>query len=485
MSPHNPLESEKCMKLRKAIFISYSPRGDAASPGGHIPGWGIVTVRDPRKARRAIEEHDARVGLALCESGPDRRNAHLFEQLTDELETQGMPVQWIALVPDRSALDDNLSRLIGRRFFDFHTLPVNPDRLVLTLGHAYGMAPLRRARRRAGRPAGGSRPLRVACHEHKIIGASPAMMTLCQDLRRIAEVDAPVLISGETGTGKELAARAIHRLSARSQGSFVAINCAALSPSLIQSELFGYERGAFTGANQRSPGRIELAAGGTLFLDEIGDLPQELQVNLLRFLQERTIERVGGRREITIDARVIAATHIDLQQAVEQGRFREDLYHRIHVLPIKVPALRERGHDAILLARYYLEKYSTEVKANVLGFSDEALEVLRLYRWPGNVRELANCVHRAAIMCTERWITPAHLGLESCGRPGGEPPSLEHACTQGRIAAIQQALQYTSHNVSRAAQLLGVSRRTLYRMLKHYGLGRGRTGSALTDESPA
>jgi DNA-binding NtrC family response regulator len=471
---------------RKAIFISSSPSRDAAIPSGRIPGWRIVTVRDPRKARRIIEEHDARVGLALCESGPRRRNERLFEQLTDELEAEGMLVQWIALVPDHSALDANLSRLIGQRFFDFHTLPVNPNRLVLTLGHAYGMAPLRQARRPAGPPAGADRPLSAPCYEHKIVGTSPAMRALCHDIRRVAEVDAPVLICGETGTGKELAARAIHRLSARSQGPFVAINCAALSPSLVQSELFGHEKGAFTGANQRNAGRIELAARGTLFLDEIGDLPQELQVNLLRFLQEGTIERVGGRREIAVDTRVIAATHVDLKQAIEWGRFREDLYHRIHVLPIEVPALRERGQDAVLLARYYLEKYSPEVKANVLGFSPEALDLLTLYRWPGNVRELGNCVHRAAIMCTERWITPAHLGLESCGNPGvAPPPSMEQACTQGRIAAIEQAPQYTSHNVSRAAQLLGVSRRTLYRMMERYGLGRGRTGSALTDESPA
>jgi DNA-binding NtrC family response regulator len=424
-----------------------------------------------------------RVGLALCECGPDRRNAQLFEQLTDEIETQEMSVQWIALIAAHPPLDDHIRRLIGQRFFDFHTLPVDPNRLVLTLGHAYGMASLRQARPPVAPAAEAARPSLITCYEHKIIGASPAMMAFCHDARRVAEVDAPVLICGETGTGKELAARAMHRLSARSQGPFVPINCAALSPSLIQSELFGYEKGAFTGANQRTPGRIELAAGGTLFLDEIGDLPQELQVNLLRFLQEGTIERVGGRREIAVDARVIAATHVDLKQAVEQGRFREDLYHRIHVLPIQVPALRERGSDVILLARYFLEKYSPEVKTNVLGFSDEALEVLTLYRWPGNVRELANCVHRAVIMCTERWITPAHLGLESCRRPGVAPPSLEQACTQGRIAAIQHALQYTSHNVSRAAQLLGISRRTLYRLMEHHGLAADRASRALPVES--
>jgi DNA-binding NtrC family response regulator len=471
-------------KPRTAVFISSSPSGDAAIPSSGVPGWGIIPVRDPSKARQVIEEHEARVGLALCECGPDRRDEHLFEQLTDEIEVEGMPVQWIALVPDHVGLDDGLGRLIGQRFFDFHTLPVNPNRLVLTLGHAYGMAPLRQARRPVVPRDEADGPSSFACYEHKIVGASPAMLALCNDLRRVAEVDAPVLISGETGTGKELAARAIHKLSARSQGPFVAINCAALSPSLIQSELFGYEKGAFTGANQRAPGRIELAAGGTLLLDEIGDLPQKLQVNLLRFLQEGTIERVGGRREIAVDTRIIAATHVDLKQAIEQGRFREDLYHRIHVLPIKVPALRERGHDAVLLARYYLEKYSPEVKANVLGFSDEALQVLTLYRWPGNVRELANCVHRAAIMCSERWITPAHLGLESCGRPGVAPPSLEQACARSRIAAIQQALQYTNQNVSRAARLLGTSRRTLYRLMERYGLALDRASPALTGESP-
>jgi DNA-binding NtrC family response regulator len=369
-------------------------------------------------------------------------------------------MQWVALISRDAMQDRVICELVRTCFYDYHTLPPDPDRLLVTLGRAYGMAELHQ---RLYREHDGK------LNEYEMVGTSPVMQALFRDIRKIGSVDAPVLVQGESGTGKELTALAIHARSRRADAPFVAVNCGALPANLIQSELFGHEKGAFTGAHQRKIGRIEGAAGGTIFLDEIGDLSLDLQVNLLRFLQEKTIERVGGTQSIHVDVRVIAATHVDLEKAVAEGRFREDLYYRLNVLHLRVPALRERENDIELLARFFFEKFSREKNPQVRGFSQQALQVMNTYSWPGNVRELINRIRRAMVMCENRLIAPADLGLERrsskrCIR------TLVGARAAAEKEAIQYALRHTRNNVSHAAHELRISRVTLYRLMEKYGI---------------
>lgn len=294
------------------------------------------------------------------------------------------------------------------------------------------------------------------------------MQSVLRSIEKFSVSDAPVLITGESGTGKELAARTIHAGSERAPAAFIAVNCGALPANLVQSELFGHEKGAFTGANQRKIGRIEAAQNGCIFLDEIGDLATDLQVNLLRFLQEQTIERLGGITSIHVNARVIAATHRDLRCAVAEGRFREDLYYRLAVLHLHMPPLRERRDDILPLADDYFARYADK-RGNVQGFSPDAREIMRAYDWPGNVRELINRVRRALVMCEGRYITAKDLGLEMGGE---ERPllTLKEARAKAEQEAIEAALQHSGKNISQAARILEISRVTLYQCLTKYGM---------------
>jgi DNA-binding NtrC family response regulator len=300
-------------------------------------------------------------------------------------------------------------------------------------------------------------------------GCSSAVARLRRQIAKVAGTSAPVLIWGESGSGKELTAQAIHDHSARAGGPFVPINCGAIPASLIQSELFGHERGAFTGATRDKRGLIESARGGTLFLDEIGDLPMELQSNLLRFLQEKTIYRLGSSNSIEVDVRVIAASHMNLQLAVAKGRFREDLYYRLNVLALDVPPLRERKDDLALLANHFFTLFSSERAPRVKGFSSAALHALQQHDWPGNVRELINRVRRAMVMAEGRLIAARDLGLEAAPAPGpGGGEALDGARLRAERDAIDGSLQRAGRNISQAARDLGVSRMTLYRLLaKH------------------
>ncbi|QFU02690.1 Transcriptional regulatory protein ZraR [Halomonas sp. THAF5a] len=307
--------------------------------------------------------------------------------------------------------------------------------------------------------------------EYEMVGSTPVMWKLFQMIRKVAAVEAPVFISGESGTGKELTAQAIHERSPRASACFHAINCGALPDHLIQSELFGHEKGAFTGAVQRKIGRIEATDGGTLFLDEIGDLPFELQVNLLRFLETRTIQRVGGLEDIPVDVRIVAATHVDLERAVEEGRFREDLYHRLNVLQIKVPPLREHQEDIEILARYFFERFAGEKPSHLRGISREALLVMRQYSWPGNVRELINRMRRAMIMCEHRLIQPEDLGIER-RKMSRQILTLEQAKDRAEREALIAALGRNKNKIHPAAKELGVSRVTIYRLMEKHGVIR-------------
>ncbi|MBW8268342.1 sigma-54 dependent transcriptional regulator [Caldovatus sp. SYSU G05006] len=314
-----------------------------------------------------------------------------------------------------------------------------------------------------------------------MIGASPVMLEVFEKLRRFATVDAPVLLCGESGTGKELAARAIHERSARAKGPFVAINCAGLPPSLVSAELFGHEKGAFTGAVERRIGHIEMARGGTLFLDEIGDLPLEIQGHLLRFLQDRRIVRVGGRESIPVDVRVIAATNVPLLTAIRERRFREDLYYRLAVLTLELPPLRARGADLELLSQAFLQRIAAETRRPIEGFEPEALEAMRAYPWPGNVRQLIAVIRRAVVMASGPRIRLQDLALEPADLVANDeplPPRKGGRRTTGgseqEKELLASALRRSNHCVAAAARLLGVSRVTFYRMLRRNGIALPR-----------
>lgn len=418
--------------------------------------WQVSIATDPESAQRALAAKDFRVGLALLSDGiPDQDPA------TENVLSKAEHVRWVALVPKENLDHPSVREVIGSMFYDYHTMPVDPDRLLLTLGHAYGMSQI-------AEDAALPEEL-IDNGEAEMVGASPAMQKVFREVRKVAGVDAPVLITGESGTGKELAALAIHERSSRAAGPFVAVNCGALPTNLIQSELFGHEKGAFTGAQNRKIGRIEVAAKGTLFLDEIGDLPLDLQVNLLRFLQEKKIQRVGGREDIPVDVRVIAATHVNLEEAIKEGRFREDLFYRLNVLQIKMPALRERSGDISLLAQYFFRRFGAEKSHRVRGFSEEALHVMNHYSWPGNVRELINRVRRAMVMCEKFLITPVDLGLERRNN-SRSIVTIAEARDRAEKEIIRAALAQNRNSVSQTARQLSISRVTLYRLMEKHGM---------------
>jgi DNA-binding NtrC family response regulator len=317
-------------------------------------------------------------------------------------------------------------------------------------------------------------PARTEEAEPFMVGSSPAMQRVYDSIRKYAATNAPVLITGESGTGKELVARAIHERSAYGKGPFVAINCAALPPTLIAAELFGYEKGAFTGAVQRRIGRLESAHGGTIFLDEIGDLPLEQQAHLLRFLQEHTIDRVGGVRPIEVNARVICATHADLARAIAEGRFRDDLFYRLHVLSLHLPSLRERGGDIELLATFFLRKFADDHgrSRTIAGFSEDAWKRLREHSWPGNVRELISSVRRAIVMAESPWISARDLGLDTLRTAPPQATTWPAAPARSAIdeQRLRTALQENLGNIANTARALNLSRMTVYRSMRRYGI---------------
>ena len=301
------------------------------------------------------------------------------------------------------------------------------------------------------------------------VGNSPAILKVCRAIERVAPANVSVVLTGESGCGKEVMARALHAASTRSRQRFVAINCAAIPETLLESELFGYERGAFTGAVKQTVGKIEHAHRGTLFLDEIGDLPLSLQAKLLRFLQERVVERLGGRKEIEVDVRVVCATHRDLHKLLQEGSFREDLYYRLAEISVHIPPLRDRVGDAVLMARHFLAQYSGTQNRPIKGFSTAALSALDAYSWPGNVRELQNRVKRAVIMADGQQIGPEDLDLTSAP---DQPPELDLRLCRELVerTVLQRALARADGNLSLAARMIGVSRPTLYDLLRQHGM---------------
>jgi two-component system, NtrC family, response regulator len=358
----------------------------------------------------------------------------------------------------------NAVRAISLGAYDFCAKPVDIDMLRLIVERVYNVHRLEVEHQELMRQSSAQTAL------GGLITGDPAMQRLCHTLEKIARTDVTLLITGESGTGKELLARALHDLSPRVHGRFVAINCAAIPENLLESELFGYEKGAFTGAVKTTPGKIELADGGTLFLDEIGDLPASLQAKLLRFLQDRLIERVGARRTIPVDVRIVCATNRNLERMIEEGSFREDLYYRLNEMRLEVPPLRERHGDAVVLAKYFLARLNKQYNKSLRGFSADALAAIAAYGWPGNVRQLENYVKKAVVMADGRTVTAADLGLAGVARQAAPMPTLQEVRQEAERKLVSDVLAATQGNISKTARILGVSRPTLYMMMRNLGL---------------
>jgi two-component system NtrC family response regulator len=355
-------------------------------------------------------------------------------------------------------------RAIASGAYDFYQKPVDIDQLGLIVRRAFQLHGIETENRKLEEQAGEDRTVLGT-----MITAAPEMLKVARTIERVSNTGVSVMLLGASGTGKELLARGLHQASNRGQGAFVAINCAAIPENLLEAELFGYEKGAFTGAIKTTEGKIELAHGGTLFLDEVGDIPLPLQVKLLRFIQERVIERIGGRKPIAVDTRIVSATHQDLPQMIKAGSFREDLYYRLAEMVVRIPSLAERHGDSVLLAKHFLHRFAREMNPQVKGLSPGALAAIDDWPWPGNVRELENRMKRAVIMADGRLVNAEDLDLEA-RTEAALPVNLKAARELTDRRAIRQALARTENNISSASKLLGISRPTLYDLMKHYDL---------------
>lgn len=388
--------------------------------------------------------------------------------------TEGFTVldEIMALKPDTKVIvasghgaRESALQAIARGAYDFYQKPVDIDALGHIVRRALQLHRLEDENRRlAEKVEKGEKVLGT------LITAAPEMVKVARTIERVAATNVSVMLLGASGTGKELLARGLHEASGRSNGAFVAINCAAIPENLLESELFGHEKGAFTGAIKTTPGKIEQAAGGTLFLDEVGDIPLQLQVKLLRFLQERVIERVGSRESIPVDTRIVCATHQNLEAMIAEGRFREDLFYRLAEIVVKIPSLSERPGDATLLAKAFLNRYAAEMNPRVRGFASDALAAIDAWHWPGNVRELENRVKRAVIMADEKLVAAADLDLAEPDQQVVNALNLKTAREQSDRKVIRHALARSEGNISSTAKMLGISRPTLYDLLKQYDL---------------
>ena len=405
----------------------------------------------------ALRRHEPFVVLLDLGLPPDAENATEGLAALEEIMSLSPHTKVIVVTgnDDRA----NAVKAISMGAFDFYQKPIELDILSLIVSRAFHVHALERENRLLSNMA------RSALSG--IVSSSPEMQKVCKVTEKVAPTNATILILGESGTGKELIAKALHDLSPRVNKRFVAINCAAIPENLLESELFGYEKGAFTGAAKQTIGRIEYANGGTLFLDEIGDMPPLLQTKMLRFLQERVVERIGGRGEIPVDVRVVCATHQNIEELISSGAFREDLYYRISEITVKIPALRERAGDAVLLARHFLIKYTSEMGSAVKGFTTDAVHSIEHHSWKGNVRELENRVKRAVIMADGPSITLDDLELSASEAPPALL-SLRQVREKAELGALIQAMAMCDGNISQAAEMLGVSRPTLYDLLDKY-----------------
>ncbi|NOT32537.1 MAG: PEP-CTERM-box response regulator transcription factor [Candidatus Eisenbacteria bacterium] len=424
----------------------------------------VFTAASADEARRALRDSKpslVTLDVTLTARGTGAEDGMVL--LSEIVERH--PLTKVIMVTG-NANRENALLAIERGAVDWYAKPIELDELRVILRRALHVQQLEAER---GLPAGGARR-----RYHRLVGESDPMKKVFSLVQRVAGTDATVLVLGENGTGKELVAHAIHEASPRRDRPFIPINCGAIPESLMESELFGHERGAFTDAHRMREGKIELAEGGTLFLDEIGEVPVHLQVKLLRFLQERVVERIGGREQRRVDVRVVAATNRDLKHALAIGTFREDLYYRLSVVTIQVPPLRERGEDVRRLAEFFLEEFARSHKRKVRGFTQSALRSMLTHAWPGNVRELENRVQRGVILARDAYLRPEDLELDEVDAASEPSLPLQQTRDEAERGALIEALTRNAGNITRAARELDVSRPTLHDLLKKHTLDAGR-----------
>ncbi|MEZ5561085.1 MAG: PEP-CTERM-box response regulator transcription factor [Pseudomonadales bacterium] len=443
------------MSDRKLLIIEDDP-GLASQMRWCLDGMDVSVAGTAREAEGLLRKEEPQVVTLDLGLPPDPGGTRVGFELLELIGTL-LPRTKVIVISGREE-HEHAVRAVAQGAYDFYQKPIDADTLNFVVGRAFRLWELEAENDRLSAKVN-TMPL------EGVITASPKMLDVTRQVERVAPADATVLILGETGTGKELIARALHALSDRHDAPFVAINCAAIPENLLESELFGHEKGAFTGAVGRKVGRIEAANGGTLFLDEIGDMPLALQAKILRFLQERIIERVGGTSGIPVDVRVVSATHRDVSEMIAAGAFREDLYFRVAEIALHLPPLRDRGNDAVLLAKAFVTRHASN---RGLQLSKDCMAAIEAWTWPGNIRELENRVKRACIMADGRFITPRDLELDA--DPDEAPLNLKEVRSTAERSAIVRALNRCNGNVSQAARLLGVSRPTLYNLFSKHGL---------------
>lgn len=426
-------------------------------------GYEVITAGDRDSALAELRRHEPAVVLQDLGLPPDPDGVSEGFETLDEILRAAPDTKVIVVTGNGD--DESAVKAVSLGAYDFYQKPIDTDILSLTVDRARRMYELERQNQSLNQRRG-FLPL------EGVIATSEQMLAVCRQVEKVAPTNVTALLLGESGTGKELLARAVHSLSPRFNKQFVAINCAAIPDNLLESELFGYERGAFTGAVKQTPGKFELADKGTLFLDEIGDLSPALQAKLLRFLQERVVERIGGREPIEVDVRIVCATNQDLETLISTDRFREDLYYRVSEVTIRIPPLRERDGDAVVLARSLLDQKARQHGRSFRGFSRDAIEAIQAYSWPGNIRELENKINGAVIMAEGRQVTADELGLES-RMAAPDFINLRSARKSADQKAVRKAIALSDGNLSRAAELLGVTRPTLYDLLQKHNIRVG------------
>jgi len=416
----------------------------------------VVMAKNKAEALTAIRRYQPDVMTLDLGLPPDPTNVSIGFETLEEILSLAPDTKIIVITGNDDR--DNAVTAIGLGAYDFYQKPIDPEIIKIIINRAYKLNELEKENKLLQKHAGES-------SLDGLITNDSDMLKLCRMVEKVAPIDTSTILIGESGTGKEILANALHELSARGENNFVAINCAAIPENLLESELFGYEKGAFTGASKQTIGKIELANKGTLFLDEIGDLSLSLQAKLLRFLQERVIERVGGRKEIPVDIRVICATHRNINEMVKSNEFREDLYYRLSEIVINIPPLRDRSGDSILIARSFLQKYAAKHNQKVRGFTKEAVQAMEKYEWPGNIRELENKVKRAVIMAESTYVNQDNLGLDDPSQ-AQLTINLRGIREQAERNAIVRSLSASGNNIKLAADILGITRPTLYDLMK-------------------
>jgi two-component system NtrC family response regulator len=447
-------------EVKKNLLIIEDDPGLQKQLRWSFDAYNVLVAGDRESALAHVRRHEPAVVTMDLGLPPDPDGS-----------TEGLTTlqQILALAPDTKLIvltgnqeHANAVKAIGMGAYDFHQKPCDPEILALVVERAFRLHALQRENKSL-RETQSDSPL------SGIVSRDPGLLKVCRTVEKVAPSDATIMLLGDSGTGKEVLAKALHQLSPRKGNRFIAINCAAIPENLLESELFGYEKGAYTGAAKQTIGKIELANGGTFFLDEVGDLPMALQAKLLRFLQERVIERIGGREEIPVNVRIVCATHRNLKDLIAAGRFREDLFYRLSEIVVSIPPLRSRIGDAALLAHHFKNKFGSQEGRPSMSFSAEALSAIENHPWPGNVREMENCIKRAVIMADGPIIDWGDLGL-STTPAADEPINLRQVREEAEHKAVLKALARVDGNIAKAAELLGISRPTFYDLMSRHGI---------------